>query len=418
MYKVIVAHPHQQHSYHLAEALNEKGILFSYITTVYNKKNSYTEKIISILKGDLQQRAKKRRCDKIPDDKVIQIGEILGLIFLLLMRIFHNDKRIMNPINRIIGNYFGKKVAKYAIKNNVDMVIGYDSECSKLFSILKEKAPNIIRIMDVSAANRLYLRDVYLKDFEKCPEFAERLKREKCELFSKIANKEMQLLKKEIEDTNYFIVPSEFVKNSLYFSGVSDEQILYCNYGVELKEFPLKNYNNINTPLKFVYVGGVKELKGIGYLLKAFKNISDKKAKLIVVGAKDNGKDIEVYKNVTYTGHIIHSKVEKILKNSDVFIFPSLGDSFSLACLEAAAVGLPLIVSENTGMIDKMHDGIEGFIIPIQSVVEIENKINWFINNPEKIEIMGKKAREMAITYTWEKYKKEISNILYNILRR
>lgn len=38
-YRIIVAHPGQQHSYRLAAALNRYGCLFTYMTTVYNKKN-------------------------------------------------------------------------------------------------------------------------------------------------------------------------------------------------------------------------------------------------------------------------------------------------------------------------------------------------------------------------------------------
>ncbi|MBP3769957.1 MAG: glycosyltransferase family 4 protein [Lachnospira sp.] len=416
MVKVIVAHPHQQHSYKLAEALQENEMLFSYITTVYNKKGSLTQKVISLLKGELKQRAINRRNNNIDDSKVIQFGEFGGLFVLVLMRLVKNDKRIMNPVNKIIGNYFGKKVAKYAIKNDVDIVIGYDSECTKMFSYLKKKAPHIIRVMDVSAGNRLYLKEVYKKDFVTCPEFADRLKKEKNELFSFTARKEMDDLKKEIEDSDYFIVPSNFVKRSLYFSNVPESKMFYCNYGVELNAFSLKDYNDISYPIKFVYVGGIKQLKGVGYLLKAISNLPKDKAQLTIVGAYDDSKDLKPYLDrVKFTGHIIHSEVVKILKESDVFVFPSLGDSFSLACLEAAAVGLPLIVSENTGMIDNVKDGIEGFIIPIQNSDEIEQKMQWYIEHPHKIKDMGINARKMAMNYSWDKYKRNIVDIIQHI---
>ena len=50
-FRIIVAHPGQQHSYRLASALNRYGCLFSYITTVYNKKNGFVVKVLSLFIG-------------------------------------------------------------------------------------------------------------------------------------------------------------------------------------------------------------------------------------------------------------------------------------------------------------------------------------------------------------------------------
>lgn len=418
MYKVIVTHPHQQHSYHLAGALEKKGILFKYITTVYNKPGSFTKKIIPFLKGDLKQRAVNRQTSDISNENVLQICELWGLFILLAMRLTQNDKRIMNPLNDFVSKIFQKKVAHYAIKNNVDMVISYDNESSVLFSKLKKSDKNIIRVLDMSAANKLFLKEVYENDFKECPEFSERLKKERVDLFSKNSNKTIKASESEIKNANYFLVPSNFVSESLYYSGIKKNQILYCQYGVDLKNFPYQKKKNYCYPLNFVYVGGIKQLKGIGYLLKAFHNIPKNKARLTVVGAINrNDKDILPYINdFESTGHIIHSKVPNILAEKDIFIFPSLGDSFSLSALEAASCGLPLIVSKNTGMIDGMKNGKEGFIIDVQNTDEIIQKVNYFIDNLDKISRMGAAASEMAKEFTWENYDERVFNQLIKLL--
>ena len=59
---------------------------------------------------------------------------------------------------------FGKEVAKLAIKNNVDAVIMYDTNANQCWKILKEKAPHIKRILDVTIGNRLYLEKIYRED--------------------------------------------------------------------------------------------------------------------------------------------------------------------------------------------------------------------------------------------------------------
>lgn len=423
MYKVIVAHPHQQHSFRLATALQREGNLFCYITTVYNKPGSLTSKIIPCLKGVNKIKAEKRRCSDVPDEKVLQFGELLGLLYLLLMRLFKNDKRIMNPYDQLVGRYFGWKVAKYAIKHNVDAVIGYDAECEYMFKILKKYSPKIRRIMDVSAANRLYMKKIYEKDIEITPDFASRLKKERCDLFLSSSQKYMQMLEREICYTQYFLVPSNFVKKSLKYSGVKEEQMLLCPYGVDLGEFDYDHKKNNQgtddrSPIKAIYVGGVKQLKGISYLLKAFAMIDPNIANLTIVGAGNpNDQDIRPYlSNVKFTGTVAHGEISKLLNQSDVFVFPSLGDGFSLSALEAAASGLPLIISENTGVTDAMTEGKEGFIIPVQSAESIKDKVIWFYKNREQMESMGAAARKMAQRYTWENYYKNVVLLLDDIV--
>lgn len=140
----------------------------------------------------------------------------------------------------------------------------------------------------------------------------------------------------------------------------------------------------------------MKELKGISYLLEAFNEIDPEVAKLTVVGNyNENDADTVSFKDrVRFTGNILHSAVAEELRSADVFVFASLGEGLSLSTLEAAACGLPLIVTENSGVNDEMTDGVEGFVIPIQSKAAIKEKVLWFADHPESIERMGKKQPE------------------------
>ena len=296
-------------------------------------------------------------------------------------------------------------MARYAIKNKVDMVITYDDCSPLLFEILREQAPNIIRVLDMSAANLHYMRQIYDRDTELMPEFANRLHQE----YAKVWNDEiMDKCLREIKASQYFLTPSSFVRKSLKYSGVKDSQMLDCPYGVDISEFYCKEYlePSITRPLKFVYVGGVKELKGISYLLEAFMKIPKEYAELTVVGNfNPNDMDIKKYlERVHFTGMMLHSEIPDILRASDVFVFPSLGEGLSLSTLEAAACGLPLIVSENSGVNDYVREGEEGFVIPIQNIDAIVNSVEWFCKHHDKIVEMGKKARKMALQFTWDKY--------------
>ena len=46
--KVIVAHPGRQHSFRVAKALKDAGLLYKYVTTVYDKEDSVLMKIVKL----------------------------------------------------------------------------------------------------------------------------------------------------------------------------------------------------------------------------------------------------------------------------------------------------------------------------------------------------------------------------------
>lgn len=414
--KILVAHPAQQHSFRLATALKQNDCLFKYCTTVYLKDKSLTKLLMRFLPKKFRIRAESRICEELKDSDVMQFCEIEGLFRLLAQNVKFLNK-YHNKVRYHVSDRFAKKVAKYAIKNNVDMVITYDDCSPLLFEILKEKAPHIKRILDTSAANRLYMKEIYESDIQITPEFAEHLRKEVPQVWDReILNR----VKRELNASQQFLVPSDFVSRSLKYSGILEKQILLCPYGVDIREFTLKTYDKKENKkvLKFIYVGGWKQLKGISYLFEAFRNIPKEKATLIVVG--DFSKSYENFEKyvdyITFVGRIPHSQISEILYQSDVFIMPSLGDSFALSALEAAACGLPLIVSKNTGILDLMTEGKEGFMIPIQSSKALEEKINWFIENAEKIPQMGIEARKMAEKYTWQRYYKCVSDIVLKFL--
>lgn len=406
--KIIVCHPAQQHSYRLAAALKQKNLLDSYITTVYYKPKSFTRFVAALLKGKFKKKAECRRTSELEDNEVIQFCEIEGLLKLLALNvpIFF---RFYNKLKYDTADRFAKKVASYAIAHHVDAVVTYDDCSPLLFEILMKQAPQIFRILDVSAANPLYMRRIYDKDLLLTPAFAKRLKNEMSRCWNSII---MDRAEREIAAAQKFLVPSKFVSTSLKYSGAEESQMLYCPYGVDVSQFSQKKYDDAdkikNRPLRCIYVGGVKELKGISYLLEAFQNIPKKEAELTVVGAfNPKDKDIQPYVNrVRFTGMVLHSEIPKLLQKADIFIFPSLGDGFGLSVLEAATVGLPLVISENSGVADIIRNFTEGIIIPIQSSEAIQNAVKWFIDHPERIQFMGNAARKKALEYTWERYYK------------
>lgn len=416
-YKVIVAHPERQHSFKLASALKKSGMLCKYVTTVYNKNTSILMRLTKLfLSSENLQRANNRTNPDLSEDDVIQFCELSGLLQIALYR-FDKSKRFYNWWHKNTSRRFGKKVAKLAIKENADAVILYDANAMTCFEYLKKKAPNIKRIMDTSAANRLFMKEVYEKDMDLCPAFANRLKKERDFLWR---GNYCKLLDRELAATQYFLVPSDFVKKSLMFSGISEDQIVLCPYGANFvaKETTEISLCSQNEPLRAVYVGNITEMKGVYYLLEAAQAIPRDKLQLTLVGAfeNDDGLFNKYLERVKFMGRVTHEKVQEILLESDVFVFPSLGEGMSLSVLEAMSCGLPCIVSEHSGVIEAMAEGENGFVIKPQSISDIANKLEWFIEHKNEIQQMKIAALNTAKQYSWVNYDNKVTNIVRCII--
>lgn len=418
-YKILVAHPERQHSFKLASALKKSDYLFKYITTVYDKQSSLLMKCTKLfLSKENLHRAEGRKNSDLEDSDVIQFCELRGLIQIALYR-FDKSKLIYNWWHKKTSEKFGKKVAKLAIKENVDAVILYDANALTCFKILEERAPHILRIMDTSAANRLYMKTIYEKDMILCPQFSERLKQERNFLWR---SNYCELLSNELKLTEFFLVPSTFVKKSLLYSGIKEDQIKICPYGsnFNINETGERIKKDKSEIVKGIYVGNVTEMKGIYYLLEAALKIPNDKFKLTIVGAFNNSDGIfDKYKDkIDFVGRVTHEKVQKYLLNSDIFIFPSLGEGMSLAVLEAMACGLPCIVTKNSGVSEAINEGKNGYEVDIQNIAAIKEKIEWFIQNKNAIMTMRNHAIESAKIYTWENYNNKLIKIIDSILER
>lgn len=411
-YNIIVAHPGKQHSFELAEALKKEGLLFKYITTVYLKDKSITKIIYErLLKGNSFKKAATRKSLALDDNDVLQINEFYGLITLLLSRI-HFLKKIYLHWSGWVASNFYKKVMKYAKLNKVDAVIVYDGYSNKHFEILNES--NIIKIMDVSIAARKYLKNIFKQEIEKYN--VKDIKAEHYEYWNpKMAQNDI----KAISESDYFLVPSEFVKNSLVYCGINKKRIQKVPYGVNVNKFKPNYKSKSDNNLNLIYVGQINYRKGIHHLLKVVSSM--KNVNLSLCGVYDeNSMLYQKYKNnknIKFEGFITRDILEKKYQEADVFVLASLGEGLALVGLEALACGLPLICTENTGVNDIIINYENGIVIPTSNEDALYDAINWFICNLESLPQIKKKARESALKYTWENYHTNVIVAIENIMK-
>ena len=380
-------------------------MLFKYVTTVYSMNSSLAMRLIKLLisKEDAK-RAETRKNPDLVDSDVRLFCRWRGFLELALLRVKKLRIFYYHFRNGTIGE-FGRRVARFAIKNNVDAVIMYDTTAYQCFRILARRAPQIRRILDISAASRPFMLEIYKSDSYRSPDFARTLGKEIPYLHDRKISKAYQ---EELLLSEVFLAPSEFVRSTLVRSGITSRRIELVPYGVDIKQFEFTDRicKSAQDRLEFVYVGGTKQFKGLSYLLEAFSRISPEEANLTIVGTVDWELELlqRCSSNIRFIGSRPHDEMPEILSMMDVLILPSLGEGMSLSAMEAMACGLPVIVTNNSGLDGLVQDQVNGFMIPIQDPDTIQEKILWFLEHREWIPAMGKAARASIESRSWDAY--------------
>lgn len=67
--------------------------------------------------------------------------------------------------------------------------------------------------------------------------------------------------------------------------------------------------------------------------------------------------------NAIFTGHLMREELGRAVASMDMFLFPSVTETFGNVTLEAMACGLPVVAADATGSRDIISDGVDGRLI-------------------------------------------------------
>jgi glycosyltransferase involved in cell wall biosynthesis len=187
---------------------------------------------------------------------------------------------------------------------------------------------------------------------------------------------------------------------------VPSEKIVVIPYGAPEIKPRLHLNRDSHAPLKVLFVGNLGQHKGIGYLLEAMHLLGGM-AELTLVGRRlhPNAKVDEACRRWRWFESLPHALVLEVMQESDVLVLPSLSDAFGLVVTEALACGLPVIVTPNTGASEIIHDGREGYVVPIRRADLIASRLETLHADPPLLAQMSRHAQQTAAQNCWENYR-------------
>ena len=202
--------------------------------------------------------------------------------------------------------------------------------------------------------------------------------------------------------SDLILAPSNFVREEIIKMGGDAERIVIVPFGVSEEWL---YYQPSPQRGRILFVGSVGLRKGNHYLAEATRILQRRgiQCEVRVVGPY-NPEVINrpEFQGPIYVGQVPRSEVKKEFLNADIFVLPTLSDSFGLVHLEALACGLPVITTPNCGSV--VRDGEEGFIVPIRDAQTLADRMEELLTDIRLRNQMSQKARERAREFTWEKY--------------
>ncbi len=160
-----------------------------------------------------------------------------------------------------------------------------------------------------------------------------------------------------------------------------------------------------------LYVGRKEESKNYVLLVEVMRNLQDPSVTLVLIGKDVDRKPIE-HPNVLLRTQVDDDELQWAYHACDIFLFPSLKESFGIVLLEAWAAQKPVIVHRRCAAVSSLIDPNRNGLI-CETPEEWLAAIKLLLGNPDLSRSLGKCGRDTVLSqYTWKTVGKKASDFI------
>lgn len=151
---------------------------------------------------------------------------------------------------------------------------------------------------------------------------------------------------------------------------------------------------------RLLCIARLSQEKGVDVLLNAFQKIyaTHPTATLTIVGDGPERASLEklsvalsVEKSVYFVG--AQTDVARYFSDADVYIQPSRYEGWGIAVVEAAASGVPIVMTDVGLAGEVIRDGVSGRIVPVEDPTAIADAVNEVLKDPSRADALARTAR-------------------------
>ena len=220
------------------------------------------------------------------------------------------------------------------------------------------------------------------------------------------------MLKSFYNRCDFVYVPSNTMIEELVESGIKPEVIKLWERGIDRNMFsPAKRNREL---IKFItgndnpcilFASRLVWEKNLQTMIDLYQLIEKNKLNYHFIIAGDGVARESLEKqmpNASFLGTLKHQQLASIYASSDVFLFPSVTETFGNVVLEAMASGLPCVIADSGGSKDFIAHGINGFKCNPYDAPEYLKCIVEIIEQPALAKLLSINGIETSKKYIWE----------------
>jgi len=220
--------------------------------------------------------------------------------------------------------------------------------------------------------------------------------REKFHLNSKFLNARLnQRRLAGLHAMDFIFAHSQLVKDTDIGCGI-DESRVQVVYGCTDSDTYKPDESKRGHKTVVLFVGHDPLLKGLLYLLQAWKDIPHKELNAELWIAGDCPAEIQQrYSQLTDVRYLgTRSDMTEVYQQASILVHPALIDAGPKVVTEAMSSGLPAIVTNAVGYSEIIEDGYNGYTVPARSAEALIRTVTLLLDSPDLLAQMSKNARE------------------------
>jgi glycosyltransferase involved in cell wall biosynthesis len=178
----------------------------------------------------------------------------------------------------------------------------------------------------------------------------------------------------------------------------------------------------------FLFVGHTVPRKGLPRLLEACVLLQKQgftDYQVVAVGDGEQREELiafvrshDLEKQVSLPGRVEYGQLGAYFAQADVFVFPTLEDTWGTVVLEAMLFAKPVLCSCWAGTAELIREGENGSVFDPHHSEQLAERMRGFIEQPERAAIMGQKAKQDMVAYTPAAIAQSLSKVVEVALNR
>jgi len=212
-----------------------------------------------------------------------------------------------------------------------------------------------------------------------------------------------------LKDASKFVALTGIEAEQYKSMGISEHKIEIVPNGIDLSEFDnlpergefRRKYSLGSDQRVILYLGRIHKIKGLAFLVESFSElVKEIEDVILVIAGPDAGYENELrrlintkncHDKVRFTGYIGGREKLKAYVDADIYVLPSIYETFPIAVLEAWACGTPVVVTDRCGIADVI-DGQAGLVVPYDKE-QLQHALLHMLDNDKMRLRFGKKGK-------------------------